>query len=151
MSKTEEVEVQGNDACVMMHTALRKCCDSKITSAAYNVIHLLCEMDFKPHKFSPWRMYGTLVAERLKAPPSNPGLPKGLKLTRGASICKRAVADLDDRFVAVLREAKEKREVIPDNCRSALYALLCVLECFDDKDWIGMAAYLEPQDMAGMR
>jgi len=149
MAESENIE--GNDACVMMHTALRKCCDSKITSAAYNVIHLLCEMDFKPYKFHPWRVYGALVAERMASPPLKPGLAKGLKLDCGASILKRAATDLDDRFHAVLREAKEKRETVPDNCRSALHALTCVLACFDDKDWCGMAAYLEPQEMAGMK
>jgi len=68
-----------------------------------------------------------------------------------AAIAKQAVSDLADVFTATCREARGKQETIPDGCQAALYALTCVLECFDDKDWIGMASYLEPQEMAGMK
>ncbi len=53
-------DIEGIDACVCMHTALRKCCDSKITSAAYNLIHII---DIRPEKFDAWRILGNLVAE----------------------------------------------------------------------------------------
>ena len=41
------------DACVFMHTALRKCCDSKATSAAYNLVHVIGHLNL-PEALNPW-------------------------------------------------------------------------------------------------
>ncbi len=130
-NKTEATEkLTGADACVCMHTALRKCCDSKITSAAYNLIHMI---NFKPDKFDPWRFFGGLVAERV-----NHG-------EKPASAVQAAIDELSDRFLDQL-DSKENRALpraeLPDGALNALYALRCIFQCFSKGDITAVAAYL---------
>ena len=58
-------QIDKNDVCIAMHTALRKYCDSDITSAIYNLIHLIHDM--KPRKLNAWLILGELVADRLNS------------------------------------------------------------------------------------
>lgn len=116
------------DVCNFTHTALRKQCDSKITSAAYNLIHLI---DVKPSRFDAWLFYGGLVAEKLRA-----GMAPVLAV-------RQAAETLDDMFFArVIRPAREKDERLPDHAQTIMHALYCTFACFSAGDWEGMAAYL---------
>lgn len=139
--KKERAPIEGNDVCVMVHTALRKCCDSPITSAAYNLIHLICGMTFEPDEFDPWRLYGKVVAESITPTTSDAQL--GL-------LCKHGVERLEEAF----RQLEEKRrnssssgrESAPSNAREALNTLVRVFRCFDRNDWDAMASYLQEGD-----
>jgi hypothetical protein len=123
----ENPPLEGNDACVLMHTALRKACDSKITSAAYNLIHTI---HIEPEKWDPWRMLGALVAKELNA---------GKK---PVPALESAIARLDNVFMDQVVAYRDK-EMVPDDARSMMYALKCTLECFAASDVRGMASYLE--------
>lgn len=118
------------DACMVMHTALRKCCDSKITSAVYNLVHLICAMNIKPEQLDPWRLLGELVVEQM----TNDGAP--------AVALRRAAKKLTDRYMDRYCEARDKGLALPSEQLCAMHALACSLACFDDKDWAGMAEYL---------
>jgi len=131
-AKTDKPEaMEGNDACMLMHTALRKCCDSKITSSVYNLIHLI---DLKPEKYDPWRMLGQLVADRLS---------KGEDPTLAL---KAAHAELEDKFLDLWCDDKQKGANLPDDARTWLYALSCAMHCFGARDWEGMASFLSEED-----
>jgi hypothetical protein len=133
---TIEAKITGGDACVCMHTALRKACDSKITSAVYNLVHLV---DVEPAKYDPWRFLGQLVADRL-----NEG-------EKPVEALKNAHAELEDKFLAlVLPESwnkshareRSRNDEPPAEARTWMYALSCAMHCFSKNDWNGMAAYL---------
>lgn len=124
-------KIEGQDACVMMHTALRKCCDSKITTAAYNLIHII---DVEPASLNAWRILGDLVAEDVN---------KGM---RGRAALERAAEKLDRVFhdeYARARDGDGARP--PENAKSTMWALLSTLRCFDENDLEGMAAYLDEE------
>lgn len=112
-------------ACQLMHTALRKLCDSAITSAMYNVIQLV---EVEPEEMNAWVTYGKLVAQQVNA---------GIKKTQA---CKAAMAGLlatvEDHFF------KDRSKEPPKDARSALYAIHSILRCFGEGDWIGMAGFL---------
>lgn len=132
-SKKEAEQLQGNDVCMMLHTALRKICDSPPTTSVYNLVHLICAFNFTPRKFDPWRYYGEQVA---------------LLINEGADpneAVRRAHGRIDD-FLTNLSEAKQKGETIPDNAQTAAYTLKSALRCFSKDDWLGMAAYLHEED-----
>jgi hypothetical protein len=120
-----------SDVCLCMHTALRKVCDSKITSSVYNMVHLVA---IKPEKYDPWRFFGQLVVVRLgaNAPP--------------AFAVRGAHAALEDEFVDVLIEAKGAGVEIPREALTWMYALSCAMHCFSARDWEGMASYLGEED-----
>ena len=122
----------GLDACLSMHTALRKVCDSPQTSALYNLIHLL---DYPPH-FHPWKLYGELVAGYLQRtdPITETFLPGGKTLT-----LKTAAGQLEGFW---LERTKSARAQEPPNVRCALYAMTSLFRLMDDKDWSAIAAYL---------
>lgn len=85
----------GSDACVCMHTALRKLCDSRITSAAYNFIHILCDMD-ELGDLNPWLVLGEFVAEEI-----NKGRKPYVALTMAAGY-------LDRKFSEKINIARDK-------------------------------------------
>jgi hypothetical protein len=114
-----KLALDGPDVCACMHTALRKCCDSPITSAAYNLIYLI---DLP--EFDPWQFYGGLVAELLGA---------GEKPVEAAVGAART---LEDKYMSFVREKGGNPR------RQALLALSCTFECFNEKDWEGFAAFL---------
>jgi hypothetical protein len=124
--KKAKSKLEWEDACMLMHTALRKCCDSKITSAAYNLIHLIKDTS----EWSAWRMLGELVAEYVD---------EGEKPTFALT---RAIEHLGGVFYERCAAAKQKDEDVPDGARTWLYALLRILECFNEQDVEGMAYYL---------
>ncbi len=116
---------------MLMHTALRKVCDSKITSSVYNMVHLV---EVKPEKYDPWRYLGQLVADRLN---------KGEK---PVSALKAAHAELEDKFLDLWLEGRRKDYdqpcEPPDDARLWMHALSCAMHCFSPEDWEGMASYL---------
>src|SRR5512135_587904 len=124
-------QIAGNDACVYMHTALRKVCDSPMTTAAYNLIHLLCSLEFHPNRLDPWRMFGQLVADRVN---------KGEKPAQAA---KAANDQLDDLFMDEFCKVRDdKKERLDENCRTSMYTLHSVFRCFTDDEWDRMTSYL---------
>lgn len=122
-----ESKLEGNDACMLMHTALRKSCDTKITSCLYNLIHLV---DIKPHKFDPWRFLGQLVADKV-----NSG-------EKPVAALKSSHQEFQVKFLDLVQDAREKSEAVPEDVRMWLYAISCVMHCFSKQDWEGMASYL---------
>ncbi len=132
-------EMTGGDACLMMHTALRKCCDSKITSCLYNLVHLV---DIRPEKFDPWRIYGGIVADLVNA-----RLPPKVAV-------KTAHERLRERFNSVMEHAERDRQArsiaretslpveAPREATTWMFAIDCALACFADSDWEAMAEYL---------
>lgn len=123
------------DACRMMHTALRKACDSKATSIAYNVISIVCALAIKPRSLDPWLVLGELVADAVNAEND-----KDVKFT--AQGLKECVARLDDEWWKRNKKRKERDRPSPDNAQPSLYALVSVFRTFDASDYNGMAAFL---------
>ena len=124
--KEQRQPMSGSDACVAMHAALRKCCDSPITSLVYNLVHVI---DVTPAKFDPWRLFGALVADALN---------------KGRLPCDavgEASETLDKAWHAVVRECPDTRP--PDNARPCLYALKSAFRLFSDEDFGAMAAFLD--------
>lgn len=118
---TERLE--GHDVCCLIHTALRKCADSPITTAAYNLIHVI---HVKSERFDPWLMFGTMVAERLQ------------DMTPQEAFA-HALEGFDDRFFSLADHSSD----YPDGCRHLAWALEGVLRCFSKADIAAAAAYLE--------
>lgn len=101
-----------------MHTALRKVCDSKITSLAYNVVRLVD---------AGWSAYARLVAAELAAG------------SQPVAAAKTAAAKLDH-----LDERQEGNEwLTKEKARSEQMALVCTFALFTPIDWECFAAYLE--------
>jgi len=53
-----------------------------------------------------------------------------------------ALDKLDDKFHDIIMTARNEGVELPEHARSTMWALLCTLQCFDDEDIVGMAAYL---------
>lgn len=127
-------DLDGSDVCVAIHSALRKVCDSKITSAAYNLIHLI---ETPPHleKLNPWTLLGKSVADHL-ADGTDP-----------AQALRLAVVDLRGAYYEASRHADR------GNTEAQLHALTCTFLCFTDDDYACAAAYLydeeEPEEEPG--
>ncbi len=64
MAKRETLQVE--DACMLMHTAMRKICDSKITSCMYNLVHLICAANLN-EDLDVWLIFGGEVAANINA------------------------------------------------------------------------------------
>lgn len=132
-------EITGADASLMMHTALRKCCDSKITSCLYNLVHLV---DVRPDKFDPWRIYGAIVADLVNArlpPKDSVKLAHERFRERFISVIEYAERDRQARSIA--RETSIPPEA-PREAMTWMYAIDCALACFAESDWAAMAEYL---------
>ena len=129
--------MDGDDVCVSLHTALRKCCDSKATTAAYNLIHLIQD---KPGHVNPWRVLGDLVATQ--TPGSSPA----------SVVLRKTVTVQPGEFESLWVQAWSKREFetmknerLSDTGRDLLHwtkSLSAIFELFNENDWKGMAAYL---------
>lgn len=132
-AKKEEAKMSGADACVLMHTALRKSCDSPITSAAYNLIHMIEEPHI-PREHNPWIMFGELVAAAVNAG-EDPTKALG-RLVHGRK--------LEDAWGAKYYgpPGRGERPKAPDIARVAMYALSCTFRCFTKQDFEGMAVHL---------
>lgn len=130
-------DIRGNDVCMCLHTALRKCCDSRITTAAYNLVHLICDSQL-PEEYDPWRLYGELVAIELNKPHRVVARSKADIQSCAITAAKR----LDDTFMGRRAAAREAGVTIPSRCTTSLHALVSTLECFDAKDWKGFVGYL---------
>lgn len=125
-------KLDASDVNVCLHTALRKFCDSSITSAAYNLIHLICEANLKP-KHCAWHLLGELVAEQMNA-----GREPLVSI-------RSAISNLDDQFFE--RVTKPRREQgkqgDPKSSRLWLHTLQCTLKCFSDGDLQSFVSLLE--------
>ena len=126
------MKLEGTDVCICLHTALRKYCDSKITSAAYNLIHLICNTKLKP-KHCPWHLFGDMVAEIMSAG------------QRPLMAVKHSIHHLDDQYFKRVIEPRRKKgkSAYPKDARTWLHALQCTLECFDEHDLGAFVALLE--------
>lgn len=122
------------DACILMHTALRKCCDSRASANAYNVIHLICALHVEPRALDPWLVFGENVA----------GVVNGWKNPLTGPRLKECADALEDAWVDRVRlhRGEQRQNAEPEHARNALYALLCAFRMFDAADWTGMATYL---------
>lgn len=131
-------KMEGADACMLMHTALRKLCDSHITSALYNFIHML---EVKPAELDPWRIYGQLVADRITA----------------GSRPDHAVTDAMEKFEDKMEEARKTwrdsgtagRREIPSEIHHSFYTLFCIFRCFEKSDWAAMSGFLLEENEDG--
>ena len=119
----------GGNACISMHTALRKVCDSHITSAAYNFITLI---DVKPIALDPWRIFGRLVAQKIVQDPKR--LP--------TLILQEAHRELEDELHRVVDSHLKINSTQPKNLTLIFNTLNCIFKCFTQADWDCMAAYL---------
>lgn len=121
-------DLDGSDVCVAIHSALRKVCDSKITSAAYNLIQLI-ETPPQLEKLNPWILLGKSVADHL-ADGIDPA--KALRL---------AVGGLGDTYYEALDTMSSRRDD-RGNTGDQLRALTCTFQCFTNDDYECAAAYL---------
>ncbi len=134
--------MNGSDACLLMHTALRKCCDSSATSALYNLVHL-CKV--QPNKFSPWLFFGNLVVEHL-ANKSAPSRKAGRHGKPVLYALKKAHQELPDRFFSEVLDIAKEAGTVPFEAERWLYALKCTMDLFNDDDWERMGAFLSEED-----
>lgn len=110
-------------ACEALHTALRKCCDSPITSVAWNVIHMLGDSD--------WADYGRAVVERLH------GKTFATKREVVAELVKITEEHGPANAPGIYRWIMQPSRA----------ALKCTLDLFSADDWLGFASFLLPEKM----
>jgi hypothetical protein len=140
MTKKKKSQLTAHEACYAMHCALRKVCDSPLTSALYNLVHL-CESPVDSIQ-SPWEFFGEKVAVCMN---------EGLDPVEAVEKCIGAKGSSWDRlgstYLDYLRAAREKgpmrlNEDAEGKLRQWGYAFESMLRCLS-KDEIGrMAAYL---------
>jgi len=112
------------DVCLLTHAALRKHADSKITSLAYNLIHLICSARILEAQ-DPWLMYGALVVEKIQQTHGKMDLAARL-----------AARELQERFFKDVRFPN-------DTAHTAMQALAGTLDLFSDDDWRAFTLLLE--------
>lgn len=112
-----------SDLGMALHTALRKACDSKATSAAWNLIEILNE---------PWSIYLDLLLKELKEA-KRPSL----------SDLREFTLDLWHPFGEIDQIVRDDRGSAARKDRRLITALGCVFEMFDDVDWHGYGSYLD--------
>lgn len=127
-------DLDGSDVCVAIHTALRKVCGSKITSAAYNLIHLIVTPP-RLEKLNPWTLLGKSVADRM-ADGTDP-----------AQALRLAVGGLGDAYYEAL-DTMPSLSADRGNTVAQLHALTCTFQCFTDDDYECAAAYLYEEEEA---
>ena len=125
--------MDASDACMAMHTALRKLADSPTSSNAYQVISMVCDLKVTPRALHPWLLFGRLVAAESK--------PDGRAL-------RRIGLSLEETHWHVCESwAKSKNGRDPRGVRDAghqaLWALHCAFRLLTEDDWVAMAGYLE--------
>lgn len=108
----------------VLHTALRKCCDSRPTSLAWNVVSLVGPA---------WTYYCQLVTKQLLA---------GEYPVQAAS---KAAIDLDGAFAARHEEGMEWLRQVDGPCQ--LQVLIFILEEFSDLDWECFVSYIDADFM----
>lgn len=118
--KKNNVIITGRDASLMMHAALRKCCDSKISSALYNFIYL---QDNLSNELHPWIVFANQIAMRI-------------------------ISNNNDSRIEVFHDIiSEDYELMNGFSQKSpgLYihnTLFCILHCFNNDDIINMLAYI---------
>lgn len=110
--------VEPVDLAAPLHTALRKCCDSKPTSALWNLIYV-CD--------DGWGWYLEQFHKRLKKAETEEGV---IRAAKKAATCTD------------LSTAEGEYEVVPDGMRHEVYGLLCVMAMFDEHDWAGFISFI---------
>lgn len=131
-------EITGDDCCVAIHTALRKCCESKITTATYNLVFLIGDLKL-PARWDPWLAFGKLVARRINA---NAAAGEQVSAVVCRDAIQYAIGQLEAPFTKLRSIAREKNRVIPEGHHHALYALRYTLQCLRPDDIESMAALL---------
>lgn len=126
--------MDGSEACALIHTALRKCCDSKITSAAYNVIRMI-ETPRHLDRVNPWRLLGKAVAKRLDEDAK-------------PVVALRAAVDhlLDDYYDELDKMPYSEREGARNKTIDQLHALQCTFQCFSKDDLVGASWFLKEHE-----
>ncbi len=109
-----------SDFAVMVHTALRKACDSTITSIAYNMIHATN---------GPWGAFVSLVYSQFN-------------WSRPEESFAERVDELSE-WLPTTNELKEVGHELTGEERSMLIALILTFKLFDGDDWKGACAYLK--------
>lgn len=104
-----------------LHTALRKACDSKPTSAMWNLIYV-CD--------NGWLWYLEQFFKRLQKAKTHDGVIDAAK--RAASCTSMTASEAE--YTKIPSE--------PEGIRHEVYSLICVLDLFDERDWEGFVAYL---------
>ena len=123
VSKKETIEDVGSNVAAAMHTAIRKCCDSRETSAAWSVIHLL--------RYA-WGAYGRLVAELI------------IRGQDPATAAQNAVSQLQELSVGPAYEQVPWLSWLSEqNGETERWALFGVLRLIKEDDWPGVVAFLD--------
>jgi hypothetical protein len=104
------------DLGAVLHTALRKCCDSSPTSAAWNLLYELKEDQWAD-------LLDTIRAEF-----------KSFAFVKGGK-------SHNDQLAVRLKQATFQWE--PYGKGHICVALHCVFHCFSDNDWYGFAGFLD--------
>ena len=133
----------GNDACVALHAALRKVCDSEATTVLYQIVHLVCALRIRPESLDPWRIVGRLVAESL-----NEAHARGERIINPYISVTLAFEKLEDVWWSSAKKRREKsgRDSEPENAREALYAFTRCFRLLTPEDRIAMAEYLRDDE-----
>ena len=136
MSKTKpksHAPMSAADACMAMHTALRKLADSPTSSNAYQVISMVSELTITPRALHPWLFFGGLVAAEVR---------------KDGKVLRRIALDLDETHWhaceswAKARLSRDKRDVRGAS-HQALWGLLCAFRLLTEIDWEAMSGFLE--------
>lgn len=126
----------------MIHTALRKMCDSKATTAAYNFIHLIGRVISLPEEFDPWRFFGDAAAMHINSG-MDPEKAITILLNTETRLC------LEDRFRDHLTKHRQKVTksdgnvaAEPSYATTTLNTLSSIFELFTKEDIKAMSHYL---------
>lgn len=112
---------------MLIHTALRKVCDSKITSIAYNLIHA-CDQE--------WILFLDVLYDNLEK-------HKAQNLVNAVREVVRKMQPIED--LDPLCERPE-RELVKEIDKNLFTALVLTMNEFDLEDWERALAYREPEE-----
>lgn len=111
------------------HTAMRKCMDSKASSIAWNVIHLLCwENNEIPNAWNRWLEF---IRKNLQGQRFESELRLAMKV-KMLSLYTHEEENKSDYIWYAKNDKKRYESMI----------LMTSLECFSNSDWMGLVSYL---------
>lgn len=128
-------KMTGDDVCVLMHTALRKACDSKPTTAAYLLIHMI---ENRTGHVNPWPLLGKMLAEQI-AEDHDPELVLVQIIGDG-----RSNSPWEREWTRMEDLATGDHRLRSDEYRRWLDATISVFALFSAEDWRGMVEFLRP-------
>ena len=124
-----------------LHTALRKCCDSRMTSIAYNIINGM--------QNGEWGAFSQMLLAAIDAKAISAKTPESLAegIRRMATFdytegCPTFTDEYEPKFTSDQRSGKEAEELTKKSSRSLWSALIMVIGEFDEGDMLGFVAYL---------